>query len=140
MTLTPNVVEDLGYLVVEDLYSESELKFIWNEIKHIDYVMDHVFDEKTTEEHRKSHNVMTDSGAPLMSGFRLSLDTFYSDRKFSAILKYSRKLTDEKIGKVMAGINGEDSAYQQVNWYFTLLNKCSKTNDKHTFQNALNTH
>ena len=123
MTLTPNVVEDLGYLIVENLYSKSELKFIWNEIKHIDYVMDHVFDEKTKEEHRKSHNGLTDSGTPLMSGFGLSLDTFYSDRKFSAILKYSRKLTDEKIGKVMAGINGEDSAYQQVNWYFTLLNK-----------------
>lgn len=123
MKFKPQTVKDLGFLVVEDLYSESELNFIWNEIKHIDYVMDHVFDEKAKEEHRKSHNGMTDEGDPRMSGFGLSLDTYYSDRKFSAILNYSGKLIEEEICKAMVGINGENSAYKQVNWYFTLLNK-----------------
>ena len=121
MTLTPNVVKDLGYLIIEDLYSESELEFIWNEIKHIDYVMDHVFDEKAKDEHRKSHNGMTDSGTPLMSGFGLSLDTFYSDRKFSAILKFSNKVVGEEICKTMTTINPENTAYKLVNWHFTSI-------------------
>jgi len=123
MKLKTNIVKDLGFLIVEDVYSESELEFIWNEIKHIDYVMDHVFDEKAKEEHRKSHNDLTDKGNPRMSGFGLSLDSFYSDRKFSAILKYSRKLVEEEIRKTMIEINGENSAYKLVNWFFTLLNK-----------------
>ena len=49
MELKPKTVKDLGFLIIEDVYSESELEFIWNEIKHIDYVMDHVFDEKAKE-------------------------------------------------------------------------------------------
>ena len=46
MVLKPNIKKDLGYLIIENLYSDSELKFIWNEIKHIDYVFDKVFDDE----------------------------------------------------------------------------------------------
>ncbi len=123
MILKPQTVDDLGFLVIEDLYSESELKFIWNEINHIDYVLDIVFDDKTKEEHRKSHNGVNEKGVPKMSGFGLSLDSFYADRKFSPILRYSNKLMSEDVVKNMVGINGENKAYEMVNWHFTLLNK-----------------
>ena len=49
MVLKPNIKKDLGYLIIENLYSDSELKFIWNEIKHIDYVFDKVFDDASTQ-------------------------------------------------------------------------------------------
>ena len=123
MKFKPQTVQDLGFLVIEDLYSESELKFIWNEIKHIDYVMDHVFDEQAKAEHQKLHNGINDQNDPRMTGFGLSLDTFYAERKFSAILKLSGKVVGKEITKAMVSINPENQAYGLVNWNFTLLNK-----------------
>jgi hypothetical protein len=121
--LKPQTVDDLGFLVIEDLYSAHELKFVWNEINHIDYVLDVVFDDNAKEEHKKSHNGVNEQGVAKMSGFGLSLDSFFSDRKFSAILKYSDKLMSEEVANAMGGINGENKAYSLVNWHFTLLNK-----------------
>tara|TARA_Y100001947_G_scaffold129052_1_gene114326 strand:+ start:68 stop:700 length:633 start_codon:yes stop_codon:yes gene_type:complete len=121
--LKTNTVKDLGFLIIEDVYSESELELVWNEIKHVDYILDHVFDEKAKEEHRKSHNGMTDEGNSRMTGFGFSLDSLYSNREYSVILKYASKLVGKEISETMAGINGENTAYKQINWYFTLLNK-----------------
>ena len=127
MIFLPHTVQDLGYLIIENLYSNLELKLIWNEIKHIDYVLDHVFDDKAKEEHRKSHNGMTDDcSSPLMSGFGISLDAFYVQRKFSAILKFNRKLMGKEIGEHFKNINSENSGYELVNTDFTLLNKYRK--------------
>lgn len=123
MKFKPKTVKDLGFLIIEDVYSESELELVWNEIKHIDYILDHVFDEKTKEEHRKSHNGMTDEGNSYMTGFGFSLDSLYSNREYSAILKYASKFIGKEISETMAGINGENTAYKQINWYYTLLNK-----------------
>ncbi len=123
MKLKTNTVKDLGFLIIEDVYSESELELVWNEIKHVDYILDHVFDEKAKEEHRKSHNGMTDEGNSRMTGFGFSLDSLYSNREYSVILKYASKLVGKEISETMAGINGENTAYKQINWYFTLLNK-----------------
>lgn len=123
MVLKPNIKKDLGYLIIENLYSDSELKFIWNEIKHIDYVFDKVFDDEKKEEHRKTHNGTNKDGIPLMSGFGLSLDTFYSNREFSSIISASRKILDKEVVKEMITINNENTAYELVNEDFTLLNK-----------------
>ncbi len=123
----PIIVRDLGYLIIENLYSNLELKFIWNEIKHIDYVLDHVFDDKAKEEHRKSHNTMADdSSGSLMTGFGISLDTFYTDRKFSSILTFNRKIMKTDITEQFKNINNENSAYGLINTDFTLLNKYKK--------------
>tara|TARA_R100000008_G_C3563793_1_gene157867 strand:+ start:32 stop:664 length:633 start_codon:yes stop_codon:yes gene_type:complete len=126
MIFKPHNVKNLGYLVVENLYSSFELNLIWNEIGHIDYVLNHVFDEKAKSEHRKSHNGTDENLNPLMSGFGISLDAFYMQRKFSAILKFNRKVMGKEIGEHFKNINSENSGYELVNTDFTLLNKYRK--------------
>ena len=124
MIFNPCKVGDLGYLVIEDLYTTDELERIWNEIRHIDYVMDVVFDDEAKAKHRKKHNSCNpEDGTPEMSGFGLSLDEFYTKRASSAILTLSRKIMSPEVANKFMAINGENSNYDMVNTDFSLFNK-----------------
>ena len=61
-----------------------------------------------------------------MSGFGISLDTFYLHRHFSAILTLNRRLMDQEICTKFKELNNENSSYDLVNTDFTLLNQYKK--------------
>ena len=68
--------DDLGILLIDNLYSEYELKGIWYEIDHISYIMDNSFNENEKGKRREKHNAVDADGTSLMTGFGMTLDTF----------------------------------------------------------------
>lgn len=114
---------DLGILLIDNLYSEHELKGIWYEIDHISYIMDNSFNENEKGKRRETHNAVNADGTSLMTGFGMTLDTFYKEREYSSILSLNRRLASDEVKLAMCNINGENSAYNLVNQDHTLLNK-----------------
>ena len=122
MKLNPNRTDDFGYLHVEDVYSDEELQYIWNEISHIDYVMDVSFSKEDRENYSKTHNAVYD-GEYMMSGFGLGLDGFYARRDYSAMLNLNIKIMSDSICQAMMTAHPANFCYDLVNKDFTLLNK-----------------
>ena len=123
MKVTPNRIDDFGYLYIEDLYSDKELIHIWNEISHIDYVMDSVFDDEDKIKYMKTHNATDDDDELMMSGFGIGLDVFYARREYSAILNLNRKIMQGDICEAFQETHPANFCYPGVNQDFSLLNK-----------------
>ena len=136
MKLVPEATKDFGYLKIFDLYSEEELKDIWNEIFHLDYVMEVnskpkdfapelMSDQSERELTRRARHP---DGRLKMTGDGLFIDAIYADREHSPILKYNRKIfIDEDIIKNMSETHpANKGTYHLVNKDATLVNRyCS---------------
>ena len=104
MKLVPGATKDFGYLKIFDLYSEKELKDIWSEISHLDYIMEInskledmevelVSDKSNRELIRRARHA---DGTLKMTGDGLWLDNIFENRDYSAILKHNRKVFADK--------------------------------------------
>ena len=79
--------EQFPYIVIDNLYDKEELKGIWKELNFLeDKLPDHV------EQHLGSS--ATQGNVKLKASKGISLDTFYTERKSSNILKCNRKIFD----------------------------------------------
>ena len=120
MVVLQETNKDFGYLRILDLYSEKELKDIWKEISHLDYVMDtlpHLWKDSTGR-------AQTENGNSKMSGNGLYLAPIYSDRLSSAILTYNRKLFAEDITQEMGETHPSNRIpYLCINKDVTILNR-----------------
>ena len=128
MKLVPIKERDFGYLKIFDLYSDAELKSMWKEISHLDYVMDKM--DLQEEINIKYDRALTDSGDSKMSGEGLFLDQVYKNRAHSAILNYNRKLFNEDICKSISSSHpANEGQYICVNRDLTLLNRYSNSHE-----------
>ena len=141
MKLVPEATKDFGYLKIFDLYSEEELKDIWNEIFHLDYVMkvdskpkdftpELMSDQSERELARRARH---DDGTLKMTGDGLFIDRVYTYREYSPILTYNRKLfVDKDIVKNMGETHAANKGlYPLINKDVTLVNRYSNT-DKYS--------
>ena len=95
MKLVPGATKDFGYLKIFDLYSEEELKDIWNEISHLDYILEVDVKPEDVEREVMSDNSVREltrrarhaDGSLKMTGDGLWVDNIYDNRDYSAILK-----------------------------------------------------
>ena len=93
MKLVPETTKDFGFLKIFDLYSQTELENIWREILHLDYVLDLTIDDDPYRGKQLD-------GTSKMSGEGLFVDHVYTNREYSPILTYNRRLfLDEEINK-----------------------------------------
>ena len=133
MKLIPEKTKDFGYLKVFDLYSEEELKNIWNEILNLDYIMNRMelgFLQEEKDEVNKLRG-KHEGGLSKMSGEGLSLDKIYTNRDYSPILTHNRKLfVDKNIVNGMSAIHPANrDLYSAVNRDVTILNKYSNSQE-----------
>jgi predicted 2-oxoglutarate/Fe(II)-dependent dioxygenase YbiX len=89
MTLSP-VPNNAPVLVIDDMYTEEELRLIWNELEFLTSPK-RLLDAKST-------NAATgDDGQYVKTATGVYLDEFYGNRKFSDILAINRKLFSDEI-------------------------------------------
>ena len=130
MRIIPQTTKDFGYLMIFDLYSEEELKVIWNEILNLDYIMDRMELGFLEEEKKEVNNLRGkhDDGLSKMSGEGLTLDKIYANRDYSPILTYNRKLfVDEYIVNKITEAHPSNKLYRSVNTDMTIVNRYSNS-------------
>ena len=97
MQLHPDRLEDFGYLYIEDLYTKNELKIIKTEIKNLSWMLDNVPEAGKLRQDIAGKNA---NGSTKMTGTGILVDHAYSNRDYSAILKFDRKVFNEEISSV----------------------------------------
>ena len=81
--------EKFPYMVVDDYYSEEELRLIWEELDFLSYP--HKLKRATKERGGATGN----TGQLLKKNFHRYIDRIYSERELSNILTVNRKLFDD---------------------------------------------
>ena len=137
MKLVPGATKDFGYLKIFDLYSEEELKDIWNEISHLDYILEVDVKPEDVDREVMSDNSVREltrrarhaDGTLKMTGDGLWVDNIYDNRDYSAILKHNRKVfTDKDIVKSFGETHpANKGTYYLVNKDATLVNRYCNT-------------
>ena len=138
MELKKFTTKDFGYLRIFDLYSEEELKSIWNEIFHLDYIIDQMEFYTQSENSMTRTRALRDDGSPKMSGGGVFLDEMYRDRKSSPILTHNRKLfSDENISQSIGESHVSNKVqYITINKDKTLLNRYRDSHEYHPHEDA----
>jgi hypothetical protein len=135
LKLIPKTTKDFGYLKIFDLYTEDELNDIWKEVFHLDYVMD----LPKVQKDRGNSSAIDVNGMPKMNGRGAFLDSIYTDRDYSPILKYNRKLFSKEVIESFSNTHPANKvSYPMVNGDTTLLNRyCnSQKYDSHSDQSS----
>ena len=81
--------EKFPYMVVDDYYSEEELRLIWEELDFLSYP------HKLKRETKESGGATDNTGKLLKKNFHRYIDRIYSERELSNILTVNRKLFDD---------------------------------------------
>tara|TARA_R110002020_G_C16034856_1_gene753218 strand:- start:100 stop:771 length:672 start_codon:yes stop_codon:yes gene_type:complete len=111
-----------GYVCVENLYTKKELHYIKNEVKNIDYIFDSV---PAIQERRTQTSGKYEDGSPKMTGNGTRLDNLYSQREYSPILTFNRKIFNNGVGEKFEESHPANIAYPRVNKDYTVLNRYS---------------
>jgi len=126
MRLHPNRLEDFGYLYIEDLYTKNELDAIKTEIKNFSWVLNNVPEAGDLRKQIAGRNL---DGSTKMTGTGILVDHAYSNRDYSAILKFDRKVFNEEISDVFVATHPANSAYKNITKDYTMLNKYNHSNE-----------
>jgi len=130
MELVSHRTEDFGYLVIRNLYSSEELKCIWDEIFHLDHILDNKslqvnsIDENTnTKQYHEDFAAGGKDGIQSFTGEGVVLDYLYHKREYSSILRINRKLFSSPITEVFSNIHPSNLPYSATTLDKTLLNR-----------------
>lgn len=83
--------EIFPYIIVDDMYDEQQLEYIWEELNFLCY------DEKLEPDPDKTGGAYDKDGKYLKRNKCIWLDKVYSDRKYSNVLTFNRKLFAENM-------------------------------------------
>ena len=122
MKIVQQKLQDFGYVCVENLYTKKELHFIKNEIQNINYMLDSV---PAIQERRTKDSAKNVDGSPKMTGNGLMLDAVYSQREYSSILTFNRKIFASPIEEKFIETHPANVAYPRIGKDFTVLNRYS---------------
>lgn len=105
------------HLIIDDVYTEDELKLIWSEI-------DFLTPNLLTPEGSGSAAVETDGGVTYRKrGSSIFVDSVFSNRKFSNILTLNRKIFEPEIIKAAKELHPFMGFMEYSNFDVTLLNR-----------------
>jgi hypothetical protein len=122
MKIIQQQTKHFGYVYVENLYTKTELHSIKNELQNINYIFDSV---PAIQEQRNKNSAKYKDGSLKMTGNGMVLDAVYSQRDFSSILTFSRKIFDKPIVEKFEETHPSNVAYSRVNKDLTVLNRYS---------------
>tara|TARA_R100001143_G_C3335881_1_gene121817 strand:+ start:485 stop:1081 length:597 start_codon:yes stop_codon:yes gene_type:complete len=112
--ITSYKTKDFGYIVIDNLFPDNELNDIWNELIHLDFIMNL----------QSVKNIRREDGAlELLSGDGLTLDNVYMDRDYSAILKYNRRLWSDEVIEAFCSAHPANVHYVLCNLDSTFINR-----------------
>jgi hypothetical protein len=116
MQITLNQVKNTSYVVVDDLYSHEEVVEIKAEVQRL---LPHL--QRATPR----DTATDDNGDVKNKGKKLYLDTYYSDRNESDILRINRKLFCKELLDKATELNQFFAALDSCNRDYTLINQYS---------------
>ena len=122
MKIIQQQTNHFGFVYVENLYTKKELHSIKNELQNINYIFDSVSE---VQEQRTRMSGKYEDYSPKMTGNGMMLDAVYSQRDFSSILTFSRKIFDNPIVEKFEETHPSNVAYSRVNKDLTVLNRYS---------------
>ena len=106
-------IEPFPYLIIEDLYSEKELAYIWQELDFL---------TNPSKLEPSEHIAPTYYyNPPLKQNSSLSLDEIYSKRKISNILTTNKKIFDKQILDEFSDLCFSYQNINETNFDVTLL-------------------
>jgi len=105
--------EPFHFICVDDVYDDLELKLIW---KELDFLSSNLEDKLLSEEHTDS--ALDADNMILKKNRGTFLDAFYSERKYSNILKVNKKIYEPEILKPS---NSWFFKNQDYNYHGTLI-------------------
>ena len=123
MKIHKNTLNDFGYLYIEDIFTEHELKSINQEIKNMDWIMDNL--ERIKEE-RLFNSAHDENDNPMMTGNGVFIDDIYYNKDCSATLTYNRKIFEEEIKSAMESTHPANVSVNLTNFDATSLNRYNK--------------
>jgi len=112
--ITSYKTKDFGYIVIDNLFPDNELNDIWNELTHLDSIMN----LQSVKNRRRQ-----DAALDLFSGDGLTLDNVYMNRDYSSILKYNRKLWSDEIVEAFCSAHPSNVHYSLCNLDSTFINR-----------------
>lgn len=90
-------IEPFPYLIIENMYSDDELKLIWQELDFLSY-------RNKLRPPEKCGSAISDGGEYLKNNSGLYLESIYSDRSISNILSINPKLYSPNIMEAFSDI------------------------------------
>ena len=120
MKIHTNNLGDFVFVYVEIVYTNKELKVIKKEIANITWMMDNV---PSIQEARNQHSARTENDDFKMTGNGLLIDSVYTKRDYSPILKYNRKIFKGEIKEAIESSHPSNVAFDLVTQDYTMLNK-----------------
>lgn len=126
MKIDANNLGDFGYLYIENMYTNKELDAIKNEIKNVSWMMDNV---PSIQKARNEHSARTEDNKFKMTGNGMLIDSLYTNRDYSAILKFNRKLFKDNIKKAIKSSHPSNQSFDLVTKDYTMLNKYTYKNE-----------
>ena len=78
------------HAIIENLYDDNELSLIWKEL-------DFLTDKDKLLDEKKTGSAFTPDGEDLKRNYGIWMDSLYSNRKVSNILRFSRKIFDRAL-------------------------------------------
>ncbi len=126
MKIHKNNLGDFGYVYIENMYTETQLQSIKNEIENITWMMDNV---PSIQKARNLHSARTEDNKFKMTGNGLLIDSVYTKREYSPMLKHNRKIFKGKIKEAIESTHPANVAYDLVTKDFTMLNKFTYKNE-----------
>ena len=122
MKIIQQRLQDFGFVCVENLYTNKELHTIKNELQNLNYIFDTV---PAIQEQRIKDSAKYKDGSPKMTGNGLMLDAVYSQREYSSILTFNRKIFASPIEEKFIETHPANVAYPRIGKDFTVLNRYS---------------
>ncbi len=123
MKIQKHTLNDFGYLYIENVYTDKELKDIHNEIKTFDWVMDNVARIQQLRLNSGAHDKNNNS---LLKGNGLVFDEMYRERDCSAVLNHNRKFYEGEIKEQMKKAHPANASLDLTNSDSTFLNRYKK--------------
>lgn len=106
--------EPFPYLIIENMYSDDELKLIWQELEFLTY-------RNKLRPPEKCGSARSSDGEYLKNNSGLYLDSIYTDRSISNILSINPKLYSENIMKAFSEICFAYGNISHTNYDATLI-------------------
>lgn len=119
MKITPVKEKDFGYVVIENLFSKDELESIWKEI----FYLDHVMDLSKVKRIRSSNSRHDSDGKSVFTGDGVVVDSVYTDREYSPILTFNRRLWFDEVVNAMSESHPANETYGMCSADQTFLNR-----------------
>ena len=126
MKIHKNNLGDFGYVYIENMYTSQELKDIKKEVENITWMMENV---PSIQEARNQHSARTEDNKFKMTGNGLLIDSVYTKREYSPMLKHNRKIFKGKIKEAIESAHPANVSFDLATQDFTMLNKYTHKNE-----------